>query len=104
MKYKRLNYWYGDGGSHNAANFSLNFTVPQEGINARRPEHVRTVAKALAFARETQSPVYPGSLDAELVRRGYDLFHGLAGRPTRRGFGPVRPVTAATSRSPATMT
>jgi mono/diheme cytochrome c family protein len=86
MKYKRMNYWYGDGGSHNAANFSLNFTVPSPDINERRAEHVARVAKALAFARETQSPPYPGSLDASLVRQGADLFHGRTPPAVTTGF------------------
>ncbi len=86
MKYKKWNYWYGDGGSHNAANFSVNFTVPHPKMNERRPEHVQIVAKALAFARETQSPLYPGTLNAELVARGADLFHGRAKPANPSGF------------------
>ncbi|REK18358.1 MAG: hypothetical protein DWQ37_04380 [Planctomycetota bacterium] len=85
MKYKRWNYWYSDGGSHNAANFSVNFTIPSADVNERRAEHVATVAKALAFARETQSPLYPGSLDADLVKKGADLFHGRT-KPAAEGF------------------
>ncbi len=86
MKYKRLNYWYSDGGSESAANFSVNFTVPHPEINAHRAEHVKTVAKALAFARETQSPLYPGSLDGQLVRQGADLFHGRTRPADTSGF------------------
>lgn len=86
MKYKRMNYWYGDGGSHNAANFSLNFTVPGNDINERRAEHVARVAKALAFARETQSPPFPNPLDAALVRQGADLFHGRTAPAETAGF------------------
>lgn len=85
MKYKKLNYWYGDGGSHSPENFSINFTVPHPKMNERRDAHVETVAKALAFARETQSPVYPGSLNADLVAKGADLFHGRV-KPAAAGF------------------
>jgi mono/diheme cytochrome c family protein len=86
MKYKEWNYWYGDGGSHNAANFSINFTVPQPDMNARRAEHVQIVAKALAFARETQSPPFPDALDAALVKQGADLFHGRTQPSAAQGF------------------
>ncbi len=86
MKYKTLDYWYGDGGIENAAHFSLNFTTPHAEINAHRAEHVKTVAKALAFARETQSPPFPGSLNAELVQRGADLFHGRVAPAETKGF------------------
>jgi mono/diheme cytochrome c family protein len=40
----------------------------------------------LAFARETVSPVFPGSLDADLVKLGADLFHGRVKPANRRGF------------------
>lgn len=86
MKYKEWNYWYGDGGSHNAGNFSVNFTVPHPDMNARRAEHVGIVAQALAFARETQSPAFPGVLDADLVQRGADLFHGRKEPVAAEGF------------------
>jgi len=86
MKYKRLNYWYADGGSDSAANFSINFTTPHGQLNARRAEHVEVVAKALAFARETQSPLFPGSLDGDLVRQGADLFHGRTPPVVATGF------------------
>ncbi len=86
MKYKRLNYWYADGGSHSAVNFSVNFTVPHPEMNEHRAEHVQTVAKALAFARETQSPIFPETLDAELVRHGADLFHGRSRPADASGF------------------
>jgi mono/diheme cytochrome c family protein len=86
MKYKRLNYWYGDGGSHSPENFSINFTVPHPEMNARRAEHVQIVSKALAFARETQSPIYPEPLDGELVRQGADLFHGRVKPAETSGF------------------
>ena len=76
MKYKRLNYWYADGGSYSAANFSINFTTPHPEMNAHHADHVKTVAKALAFAHETQSPPFPEKLDAALVQKGADLFHG----------------------------
>ncbi|MBX7167122.1 MAG: hypothetical protein K1X74_12400 [Pirellulales bacterium] len=86
MKYKRLNYWYADGGSHSAANFSVNFTVPHPQMNEHRAEHVQIVARALAFARETQSPLYPGALEADLVQRGADLFHGRTRPADPTGF------------------
>jgi hypothetical protein len=40
----------------------------------------------LAFARETQSPVFPGSLDANLVAQGADLFHGRTKPANASGF------------------
>jgi mono/diheme cytochrome c family protein len=86
MKYKKLNYWYADGGSHSPENFSINFSVPHPKLNENRAEHVKKVAKALAFARETVSPVYPGTLDAELVRKGADLFHGRTRPADATGF------------------
>jgi len=55
-------------------------------MNDHHAEHVKTVAKALAFARETQSPLYPNSLDAELVRKGADLFHGRTAPTDSQGF------------------
>ena len=86
MKYKKLDYWYADGGIYNAAHFAVNFTTPHDKINEHRAQHVQTVAKALAFARETQSPPYPKSLDAELVQRGADLFHGRRRPAVMKGF------------------
>src|SRR5262249_53628189 len=47
---------------------------------------VQSVAKALAFARETQSPPFPGKLDAHLVERGADLFHGRTQPLDTAGF------------------
>jgi mono/diheme cytochrome c family protein len=76
MKYKVRDYWYGDGGPHDAAHFSLNFSIGNEQINDHHTEHVAMTAKALAFARETQSPVYPEKLDASLVQMGEKIFHG----------------------------
>jgi cytochrome c553 len=76
MKYKVRNYWYGDGGSYNAGHFSLNFSIGNERINDRHAEHVEMTARALAFARETVSPVYPEQLDASLVEMGAKIFHG----------------------------
>jgi hypothetical protein len=86
MKYKKLDYWYADAGPDNAASFSINFTIAHAQMNGHHADHVKTVAKALAFARETQSPVYPRSLDAELVRQGADLFHGRTKPADSAGF------------------
>ncbi len=80
-KYKTNDYWYADIGDNPAASFAINFTVPHDEMNADHAEHVRLVEKALAFAMETQSPPFPASLDAELVQKGADLFHGRS-RPT----------------------
>jgi mono/diheme cytochrome c family protein len=76
MKYKVRNYWYGDGGPYNAGHFSLNFSIGNERINDRHAEHVEMTARALAFARETVSPVFPDQLDASLVQMGAKIFHG----------------------------
>ncbi len=86
MKYKVLDYWYADAGIDNAASFSVNFTTSHPEMNEHRPEHIKTVAKALAFARETQSPPFPGKLDAELVQQGADLFHGRTKPHSTAGF------------------
>jgi hypothetical protein len=86
MKYKKLDYWYSDAGIHDAAAFSMNFTTSHPEMNAHHAEHVKTVANALAFARETQSPPYPGKLDAELVQKGADLFHGRVRPAEAQGF------------------
>jgi len=76
MKYKVRDYWYGDGNPSDAAHFSFNFTSTQPGANEHHASHVASTAKALAFARETQSPIFPDSLDAALVEQGADIFHG----------------------------
>jgi len=76
MKYKVRDYWYGDGAPTDAAHFSLNFTISTADVNERHAAHVASTAKALAFARETQSPIYPGTLDAARVQLGADIFHG----------------------------
>ena len=76
MKYKTFDYWYGDGNPFDAAHFSFNFTGAQESANEIHASHVGSTAKALAFARETQSPTFPAALDAALVQKGSDLFHG----------------------------
>jgi len=76
MKYKVRDYWYGDGGPYDAAHFSLNFSVGNEHINEHHTDHVAMTAKALAFARETESPLYPEKLDASLVQMGQKIFHG----------------------------
>jgi hypothetical protein len=86
MKYKKLDYWYADAGIHDAASFSINFTTAHPEMNANHAEHIQTVAKALAFARETQSPLYPKSLDGELVQKGADLFHGRTRPADATGF------------------
>ncbi len=86
MKYKTKDYWYADAGIHDAASFSINFTIAHAGMNEDHREHVETVAKALAFARDTQSPPYPRSLDAELVQQGADLFHGRTAPADSQGF------------------
>lgn len=86
MKYKKLNYWYSDGGSHSPENFSINFSIPHNKLNEHRAEHIKIVGKALAFARETVSPVFPETLDATLVRQGADLFHGRSAPADRTGF------------------
>ncbi len=75
MKYKTRDYWYGDGNPSDAAHFSFNFTGSQDNANEIHESHVASTAKALAFARATQSPMYPGTLDAALVQKGADLFH-----------------------------
>lgn len=86
MKYKTKDYWYADAAPDDAASFSINFTTPHPDMNAHHEEHVKSVAKALAFARETQSPLYPGSLDAKLVQQGADLFHGRVAPQDKTGF------------------
>ena len=86
MKYKETDYWYADANPYDAAHFSGNFTTPHPEVNENRAEHVKTVAKALALARETKSPPFPGSLNADLVRKGADLFHGRTRPGNTAGF------------------
>lgn len=86
MKYKKRDYWYSDAGPDNAAHFSVNFTTAHPEVNETRATHIQSVAKALAFARDTQSPPYPKSLDGELVRTGADIFHGRKRPADPRGF------------------
>jgi len=86
MKYKKLDYWYADAGIDNAASFSINFTTAHPEMNAHHADHVKTVAMALAFARETTSPVFPNSLDGELVQKGADLFHGRTAPAEAQSF------------------
>lgn len=86
MKYKTKDYWYADAGPHDAASFSINFTTPHDKMNELHTDHVQLVAKALAFARETQSPPYPGKLNADLVKQGADLFHGRVQPQNKTGF------------------
>ena len=75
MKYKTFDYWYGDGNPYDAGHFSFNFTGTSANVNDIHGDHVASTAKALAFARETNSPEFPGKLDAELVQKGADIFH-----------------------------
>jgi hypothetical protein len=100
MKYKKLDYWYADAGIDNAASFSINFTIAHAEMNAHHEEHVKTVAKALAFARETQSPIYPSSLDADLVRQGADLFHGRTKPVEASGFTACKTCHGTYTRKP----
>jgi mono/diheme cytochrome c family protein len=86
MKYKTRDYWYADAGPHDAASFSINFTTAHPQMNAHRADHIKSVAKALAFARETQSPPFPKALDAQLVQKGADLFHGRVKPAETKGF------------------
>jgi mono/diheme cytochrome c family protein len=86
MKYKTRDYWYADGAPDDAAHFSINFTTPHPRMNEDRAEHVRTVATALAFARETLSPVFPEMLDPKQVALGADLFHGRVSPANTTGF------------------
>jgi len=86
MKYKKKDYWYGDAAPDDASHFAFNFTTPHPEINDSRAEHVKSVAKALAFARETQSPPFPAPLNPELVQKGADLFHGRTAPTNKQGF------------------
>ncbi|MFO0945598.1 MAG: hypothetical protein U1D30_06590 [Planctomycetota bacterium] len=86
MKYKKTDYWYSDGGIDDAAHFSVNFTTAHAEANESRKEHIQSVAKALAFARETQSPLYPKSLNAAMAQMGANLFHGRIRPANADGF------------------
>lgn len=86
MKYKTKDYWYADAGPYDAASFSINFTTPHDKMNEYHAEHVKVVATALAFARETQAPLFPDRLDADLVQQGADLFHGRVKPQNKTGF------------------
>lgn len=86
LKYKEKNYWYADGGIRDAAHFSFNFTTLHLGVNQNHAAHVESTRKALAFARETHSPIYPAALNAEWVKQGADLFHGRVKPENRKGF------------------
>jgi mono/diheme cytochrome c family protein len=101
MKYKTKDYWYADAGIHDAASFSINFTIAHPDMNADHAEHVKTVAKALAFARETQSPPFPAQLDAELVRIGADLFHGRTPPAETTGFTTCKTCHGSYTRKPS---
>ncbi len=100
MKYKTKDYWYADAGPHDAASFSINFTVAHAEMNEHHADHVGTVAKALAFARETQSPPYPETLDAELVQKGADLFHGRTRPEDTKGFRTCKTCHGSYTRKP----
>jgi cytochrome c peroxidase len=76
MKYKTRDYWYGDGAPDDAGHFAFNFTGTGEEANEKHRAHVESTAKVLAYARETQAPLYPGKLNPDLVKQGADLFHG----------------------------
>lgn len=76
MKYKTRDYWYGDGAPDDAGHFAFNFTGTGEEANETHQAHVESTAKVLAYARETQAPLYPGKLNPDLVKLGADLFHG----------------------------
>lgn len=86
MKYKKKDYWYGDAAPDDASHFAFNFTTAHPEINDSRADHVKSVAKALTFARETQSPVFPGKLNPDLVQQGADLFHGRSAPARMGGF------------------
>lgn len=86
MKYKKKDYWYADAAPDDAASFSINFTTALPEMNARRAEHVKSVDKALAFARATQSPPFPKALNAQRVRQGAELFHGRTAPKDSKGF------------------
>ena len=100
MKYKSKDYWYADAGPHDAASFSINFTTPHADMNAHHEEHVKSVAKALAFARETQSPPFPGSLNPQLVEQGADLFHGRVAPQDATGFRACKTCHGSYTRKP----
>jgi mono/diheme cytochrome c family protein len=101
MKYKKMDYWYADSAPDNAASFSMNFTTSHAEMNADHADHVKSVAKALAFARETQSPLYPKSLDAELVQKGADLFHGRTPPADKKGFMTCKSCHGTYTKKPA---
>ncbi len=86
MKYKKKDYWYADADPRDAASFSINFTSAHDAMNARHAEHVKSVDKALAFARETESPPFPKALNAQRVQQGANLFHGSTPPKDRKGF------------------
>lgn len=100
MKYKTKDYWYADAGPHDAASFSINFTVAHAEMNEHHADHVETVAKALAFARESQSPPFPETLDAELVQQGADLFHGRTRPADTKGFRTCKTCHGSYTRKP----
>lgn len=101
MKYKTKDYWYADAGIHDAASFSINFTIAHPEMNADHEEHIKSVAKALAFARETQSPPFPETLDAELVRKGADLFHGRTPPAETQGFTTCKTCHGSYTKKPS---
>jgi len=85
-KYKERSYWYSDASPHDANSFSFNFTVAHSDVNVKHADHIESTAKALAFVRATQSPVFPESLDADLVKQGADIFHGRTRPAISKGF------------------
>lgn len=101
MKYKTKDYWYADAGPHDAASFSINFTTPYPGMNEHHAEHVKTVAKALAYARETLSPPFPTTLDPALVEKGADLFHGRVRPADGKGFKACKTCHGSYTKKPS---
>ncbi len=86
VKYKTRNYWYSDAGPFEATSFAVNFTVAHAEVNQNHAAHIESTVKALAFVRENQSPVFPESLDADLVSQGTDIFHGRKRPAISKGF------------------
>jgi hypothetical protein len=101
MKYKTKDYWYADAGIHDAASFSVNFTVAHPEMNLDRAEHIKTVAKALAFARDTHSPPFPTALNGALVQKGADLFHGRTPPSVTEGFTACKTCHGAYTKKPS---
>lgn len=86
MKFKKHVYWYKEPNRF-GKDFAFNFTQPHEGVSANHTDHVKTVEKALDYARSTHSPQFPYIVDWQKVERGVELFHSkplttLAGTKT----------------------